>query len=72
MTMDDEQDDEGQAIQHFSRHSSHLPLDVYRIHVSNAGEILSRYTDSIDDQNYCVVYPHLHEAGFPDGVQIIR
>ncbi|OAQ58733.1 protein kinase-like protein [Pochonia chlamydosporia 170] len=70
VTMDGEQDDESIAIEHFSRYSSQLSPDIYRIYVSHAGEIISTYTDPKDDPTCCVYYPLLHESFFPEGIQI--
>ncbi|TID02767.1 CBL-interacting serine/threonine-protein kinase 25 [Colletotrichum higginsianum] len=72
VTMDGEQDDDGLAIEHFSRHSSQLSPDIYRIHVSHTGEIISTYTDSKNDQTCCVHYLSLHEALLPEGIQTVR
>jgi hypothetical protein len=72
VTMDGEQDDDNIAIEHFGRYSSQLSPDVYRIYVSHDGEIISTYTDSKDDQNYCVHYPFLHEILLPEGIQTVR
>ncbi|KAI8677495.1 EKC/KEOPS complex subunit BUD32 [Fusarium sp. Ph1] len=70
--MDEEQDDESIAIQHLRRHSSHIPLNVYRIHVSNTGEIVSIYTDVENDETCCVHYPLLDEISLPEGVRAVR
>lgn len=72
VTMDGEQDDESLAIEHFSRYSSQLCPDVYRIHVSDTGGIISTYTDPKNDQTCCVHYPSLHEALLPEGIQTVR
>ncbi|EEU39923.1 uncharacterized protein NECHADRAFT_39507 [Fusarium vanettenii 77-13-4] len=72
VTMDDEQDDESIAIQHLRRHSSKLPPSVYRIHVSNTGEIITAYTDAENDETCCVHYPRLEEISLPEGVRTIR
>lgn len=72
VTMDDEQDDESIAIQHLRRHSSHIPTSVYRIHVSNTGEIISAYTDAENDETCCVNYPRLEEISLPEGVRTVR
>jgi hypothetical protein len=70
--MDEEQDDESIAIQHLRRHSSHIPLNAYRIHVSNTGEIISIYTDAENDETCCVHYPLLDEISLPEGVRTVR
>ncbi|TRX89088.1 hypothetical protein FHL15_010005 [Xylaria flabelliformis] len=72
VTMDGEQDDESIAIEHFSRHSSQLSPNVYRIHVSDTGEIISRYTDSKNDPTYGVHYPLLSEISVPPGISVVK
>ncbi|KAI0197293.1 kinase-like domain-containing protein [Xylaria flabelliformis] len=72
VTMDEEQDDESIAIEHFSRYSSQLSPNVYRIHVSDTGEIISMYTDPENDKTYCVHYPLLSEISPPPGVSAVR
>ncbi|KAH9888149.1 hypothetical protein F4778DRAFT_755240 [Xylariomycetidae sp. FL2044] len=72
VTMDGEQDDDSIAIEHFRRYSSQLSTDIYRIHVSHTGEIISTYTDPKDDETCCVHYPHLHEISLPKGIQTVR
>ncbi|KAI1160988.1 kinase-like domain-containing protein [Nemania serpens] len=72
VTMNGEQDDEGTAIEHLRRHSSQLPLDVYRIHVSDIGEIISLYSDPENDQTCCVHYPLLSEISVPEGIPTVR
>jgi hypothetical protein len=71
VTMDGEQDDESVAIEHFSRHSSQLSPNVYRIYLSPTGDILSTYTDSKNDQTCCVHYPFLHQVFLPDGIRTV-
>ena len=72
--MDGQQDDDTLAIEQLRRHqrSDPLPSNVYRIYVSNSGEIISMYTDVKDDQTFCVHYPFLHEVFLPEGIQTIR
>ncbi|KAI0534519.1 hypothetical protein GGR58DRAFT_482493 [Xylaria digitata] len=72
VTMDGEQDDEGIVIEQFSRYSSQLPLNVYRIHVSDTGEVISTYTDPENDKTCCVHYPLLSEISLPQGIQTVR
>lgn len=72
VTMDGEQEDESEAIKHFSRHGSQLSPKIYRIHVSHTGEIMATYVDSSNDQTYCVHYPSLDETCLPEGIQIVR
>ncbi|KAI1010914.1 hypothetical protein LB504_002301, partial [Fusarium proliferatum] len=72
VTMDGEQDDESLAIEHFSRHSDRLSLDIHRLYVSPNGEIISTYTDSKNDPTCCVHYPSLPDACLPEGVRTLR
>lgn len=57
VTMDGEQDDKELAIEHLSRHSSQLPRSIYRVYLSDTGEIISRYGDAEDDKTSCMHYP---------------
>ena len=74
VTMDGQQDDDTLAIEQLRRHqrSDPLPSNVYRIYVSNSGEIISMHTDPEDDETYCVYYPFLHEISLSEGTQTIR
>ncbi|KAK3985452.1 hypothetical protein QBC44DRAFT_156421 [Cladorrhinum sp. PSN332] len=73
VTMDEEQDDEDLAIEHLSRiDSSQLPIDVYRIHVSETGEIISRHGDPNDDKTYFIHYPSFGQLKPPEGTLTIR
>ncbi|KAF4434574.1 kinase [Fusarium acutatum] len=72
VTMDGEQDDESLAIEHFSRHSDRISLDIHRIYISHDGEMISTYTDSKNEPTCCVHYPPLHDACLPEGVQTVR
>ncbi|KAI0973760.1 hypothetical protein F4678DRAFT_425803 [Xylaria arbuscula] len=72
VTMDGEQDSEDIAIEHFSRHSSHLPPNVYRIYVLDSGEVILTYTDSENDQTCCVHYPFLSEISTPQEIPTVR
>ncbi|EPE04796.1 hypothetical protein F503_06345 [Ophiostoma piceae UAMH 11346] len=68
VTMDGEQDDDSIAIEHFSRYSTQLSAEIYRIYVSDTGEIISTSTDQEDDQTCCVHYPFLDEVAVPEGI----
>ncbi|KAI1327746.1 hypothetical protein F5Y16DRAFT_184845 [Xylariaceae sp. FL0255] len=72
VTMDGDQDDADLAIEHFSRYNNELPSSVYRIYVSDTGEIISQHSDPKDDQSYCMFYPLLSEISIPEGVQTVR
>ncbi|KAI1389142.1 kinase-like domain-containing protein [Hypoxylon trugodes] len=54
------------------RYSSELPLSVYRIYVSDNGEIITKFTDAKDDQTSYVHYLSLRDVVLPDGVRTIR
>ncbi|KAI1500568.1 kinase-like domain-containing protein [Biscogniauxia marginata] len=72
VTMDEELDSEDPAIEHLKKHIDKLGPDVYTIHVSNQGELISASTDPKDDNTRCVYYPPLDEIQRPDWVQTIR
>ncbi|KAK4200782.1 hypothetical protein QBC40DRAFT_339588 [Triangularia verruculosa] len=73
VTMDGEQDSEDLAIQNLSRiDSSKLPRDIYRIYVSDTGEIISRYSDPKNDATCCVHYPFLGDMTVPEGTLTIQ
>lgn len=72
VTMNGEQGDESIAIEHLSRYSSQLPPNVYRIYVSDVGEVISMYTDPENDQTCCVHYPLLSEILGPGGIETVR
>ncbi|RFN44893.1 hypothetical protein FIE12Z_10874 [Fusarium flagelliforme] len=72
VTMDGEQDDDALAIEHYSRHSEELSPEVYRIYVSETGEIITKYIDAKYDMNYCIHYPSLEDAVVPEEIQTVR
>ncbi|KAJ4007542.1 hypothetical protein NW752_010204 [Fusarium irregulare] len=72
VTMDGEQDDDALAIENYSRHSEELSPEVYRIYVSETGEIITKYIDAKYDMNYCIHYPSLGDAALPGGIQTVR
>jgi hypothetical protein len=49
VTMDEEQDCEDEAIRHLRRHIDHLEPNIYAIHLSIEGNIMSVSTDLRDD-----------------------
>ncbi|KAI9150708.1 hypothetical protein HJFPF1_10484 [Paramyrothecium foliicola] len=69
--MDGEQDNEDLAIKFLGRYSDELPNNVYRIYLSNTGELISTSTDPADDPNYWVHYPFSSEGNLPQGVSTI-
>ncbi|KAI1178433.1 kinase-like domain-containing protein [Nemania sp. FL0916] len=72
VTMDEEQDSEDIAIQYYRRLSSELLTNVYRIHLSDTGEVISTYTDPQNDPTYFVHYPLFSEISSPEGVLTAR
>ncbi|KAI1133778.1 hypothetical protein F5Y10DRAFT_260099 [Nemania abortiva] len=72
VTMDGEQDDADTAIEHLRRHISQLSSNVYRIYVSDTGELISTYTDPKNDKTFCARYPLLSEISVPEGIAIVR
>lgn len=73
VTTDGQQDDDELAIAHLSRIDSiQIARGIYRIHVSDAGEIISTYSDPEKDATRCVPYPSLGETNFPEGTLTTR
>lgn len=72
VTMDGEQEDDNLFIEHFTRYGSDLSSNIYRIYVSDTGEIISTHSDPEDDMTYCMYYPFPHEISLPEGVQTVR
>jgi serine/threonine protein kinase len=71
VTMDGEQEDETIDIRHFRRHAAQLPPDVYRVYLSDTGDIIKTYSDPEDDQNHCVHYPTYEEVAVPLHTQTV-
>ncbi|KAK2589599.1 hypothetical protein QQS21_012722 [Conoideocrella luteorostrata] len=59
VTMDEEQESEDVAVEHLKKHIDTLGPDVYEIHLSQDGELVSVSTDPDDDQATCPYYPPL-------------
>lgn len=59
VTMDEAQESEDVAIEHLKKHIDALGPDVYAIHLSQDGELVSVSTNPEDDQATCVYYPPL-------------
>ncbi|KAI1391803.1 uncharacterized protein F4822DRAFT_388479 [Hypoxylon trugodes] len=57
VTMDEEQEDEDTAIQHLKKHLDTLGPDVFHVHLSPDGDIISTSTDPMDDQTWYIPYP---------------
>ncbi|KAI1107764.1 hypothetical protein F4804DRAFT_109733 [Jackrogersella minutella] len=45
---------------------------IYRVYISQTGEIISTHTDAEDDNTQCSFYPFLHDADLPEGIQTMR
>ncbi|KAL6808881.1 hypothetical protein GGI42DRAFT_365832 [Trichoderma sp. SZMC 28013] len=71
VTMDDEQESEDLAVGHLKKHIDALGPDVYGIHVSQDGELVSVSTNPEDDQATCVYYPPLQAIQRPDHVKTV-
>ncbi|KFG83002.1 hypothetical protein MANI_029557 [Metarhizium anisopliae] len=71
VTMDEELDSEDAASEQLVKHIDSLPPDVYAIHVSPDGNLISTSADPEDDETLCVYYPPLDSVERPEGVQII-
>jgi hypothetical protein len=55
--MDEEQESEDVAVGHLQKHIDALEPDVYAIHLSLEGDLLSVSTDPKDDETTCIYYP---------------
>ncbi|KAI1172426.1 hypothetical protein F4777DRAFT_512751 [Nemania sp. FL0916] len=59
VTMDEEQESEDLAVKYLHKHIDTLGPDVYAIHLSPDGELVSVSTSPEDDETTCVYYPPL-------------
>ncbi|EXV01836.1 protein kinase-like domain protein [Metarhizium robertsii] len=71
VTMDEEQDSEDAALTHLKKHIDTLGPEVYAIHVSPDGELVSVSTNPEDDRTMCVYYPPLEAIQRPDHVKTV-
>ncbi|CAJ2510986.1 Uu.00g066110.m01.CDS01 [Anthostomella pinea] len=71
VTMDEEQDSEDAAIGHLRKHIDALGPDVYAIHLSPEGDLVSTSADANDDETTCPYYPPLQEILRPDCVKTV-
>ncbi|OAQ71438.1 protein kinase-like protein [Pochonia chlamydosporia 170] len=71
VTMDEEQESEDAAIQHLRKHIDSLGTDVYAIHVSQDGDLISVSTNPEEDQATCVYYPPLKDFQLPSHVKTV-
>ncbi|KAK2591292.1 hypothetical protein QQS21_011010 [Conoideocrella luteorostrata] len=69
--MDQEQDLPDLAFDCLLKHIDHLSPDVYLIHLSPEGDLLSTSNDPNDDETLCVFRPPLDTAQLPDGITTI-
>ncbi|EAQ87783.1 hypothetical protein CHGG_04402 [Chaetomium globosum CBS 148.51] len=69
--MDEEQETEEVAFEHFKKHVDGLGRDVTLIHLAPDGCIISVSTDLINDVTECVYYPQLNLIQLSAGVRTI-
>lgn len=69
--MDEELESEDPAFEQLIKHIDSLPPDVYEIHVSPDGNLISTSADPKDDETRCAYYPPLDSVQRPEGVQVI-
>lgn len=71
VTMDEEQESEAVAVRHLKKHISALGPDVYAIHLSQDGDVVSVSTNPEDDEMTCVYYPPLQAILRPEHVKTV-
>lgn len=71
VTMDEELESEDPAFEQLIKFIDDLAPNVYAIHVSSNGDLLSTSTDSKDDETRCVYYPPLDKIQRPDDVKVV-
>ncbi|UKZ83012.1 hypothetical protein TrVFT333_010813 [Trichoderma virens FT-333] len=71
VTMDEEQESEDVAVGYLRKHIDTLGPDVYGIHLSQDGELVSVSTNSEDDQGTYVYYPPLQAFQQPSHVKTV-
>ncbi|KAL7898868.1 hypothetical protein HDV63DRAFT_176339 [Trichoderma sp. SZMC 28014] len=71
VTMDEEQDSDEAAVKNLKKHIDALGPDVYGIHVSQDGELISVSTKPEDDHGWCVYYPSLQDVQCPSHVKTV-
>ena len=69
--MDEEQESEDAAIGHLKKHIDALGPDVYAIHLSLDGELVSVSANPEDDETVCVYYPPLQAIPLHDRVKTV-
>lgn len=66
--MDQEQESPDVAFECLLKHIDHLPPDIYLVHLSPEGDLLSSSNDPEDDETLCPFRPSLDAAQLPPGV----
>lgn len=69
--MDRELDCPDPAFDNLLKHIDTLPPDVYLIHVTDDGELLSSSTDPKDDETRCPFRPALEQLENPADIKVI-
>ncbi|UKZ55715.1 hypothetical protein TrVGV298_009539 [Trichoderma virens] len=71
VTMDEELESEDPAFEQLYKHIDNLAPNVYAIHISPDGSLISTSTDPKDDETRCVYYPPLSTIQRPEHVKIL-
>lgn len=71
VTMDEEQDSEDQALEHLGKYIDDLAPDVYAIHVSPDGKLISQSNDPKDDETWSVFRPPLEAMNLPKDTPVV-
>ncbi|EHK17297.1 uncharacterized protein TRIVIDRAFT_42157 [Trichoderma virens Gv29-8] len=69
--MDEELESEDPAFEQLYKHIDNLAPNVYAIHISPDGSLISTSTDPKDDETRCVYYPPLSTIQRPEHVKIL-
>jgi serine/threonine protein kinase len=71
VTMDEQQESPDAAIGHLHKHIDALGPDVYAVHISLDGKLISSSTNPEDDQTMCVYYPPLQDIQCPSHIKTV-
>ncbi|KAM0381706.1 hypothetical protein ACHAPY_004866 [Fusarium culmorum] len=71
VTMDEELESADPAVEHLSKHIDDLELDVFEIHVSSQGDLISTSTEPEDDNTFCPFYAPLEAIEKPGDIQVV-